>query len=423
MFKSLSVRLQMTAIFLSFVGLAFGIKSYIHIKEIHEVQNIYNDDVISMFLNDLWVQIGVSVLVNCWVAFVLYQIVTKPIKMLTHTMDSITENKLDMEVPYIKQKTEIGAMARCVQIFKENAIAKFKLEENQKQEAIKNEKLRKETMLKVANDFEQGVKQIIDGLSIAARSVHSSSEGLAKVIDAVENEAVNISSATRDTSDKINSIASASEQLTSSIEHVMRKIVEATDTIDDSVKKTDSANELVENLGKVSDEIGDIIKMIQEITEKINLLALNATIEAARAGSAGKGFAVVANEVKNLATQTNSATEEITSKVKGIQFVAEQVNTALGRIKTSIYQANEATNVIKSAAEEQSKSTSEISGNMQVAANNASAINDNISGVSREAQSAKKTSIKVLEEANNMINEINNLNKQTEAFLKNVREG
>lgn len=77
-----------------------------------------------------------------------------------------------------------------------------------------------------------------------------------------------------------------------------------------------SANQTIPRLGDSSVEIGQVIKVITSIAQQTNLLALNATMGAARAGEAGKGFAVVANEVKELAKQTASATEEIGRSVE-----------------------------------------------------------------------------------------------------------
>lgn len=422
LFKSLSFRLQSTAVFLSFVGVAFGIKSYLHIKEVSASFGAQGKDITELFFNDLWIQIALSILVNILVGIVIYQITTKPIKKLGDAMKLIAENNTEITVPYTKEKTEIGSMARKVEVFKENAINKKELEKRQGMEAERNKKEKKEMMDNIANSFEQGVQQIITSLSSSSSQMFSSSENLEKVIKTMQTEASNINLATEEASVKINSVASASEEMTSSVNEIVTQINKATSTINEGVEKAEHANQSVENLDKVSAEIGTIINIILAITGKINLLALNASIEAARAGDAGKGFAVVANEVKNLATQTSKATEEITEKIEKIQMVAKEVHDALESISTSIFQAKEFTTIIEHTANEQSRTAKEISKNMQQAATNVSVINGNIAEVANETNYAGEASHEVLIAAKNVSGDLETLQKQTVSFMNKIKE-
>jgi len=422
LFKSLSFRLQMTTIFLSFVGIAFGIKSYMHIKEVAASFGSQGEAITALFYNDLWIQIALSVLVNALVGLVIYQIATKPIKKLGDAMKMLAENNTEINVPYTHEKTEIGSMARKVEIFKENAINKKALEKSQEIDAERNRKDKKETMDNLANSFDQGVQQIITNLSSASSQMFGSSEHLETIIKTMQKEAGNINIATEQTSVKINSVASASEELTTSVNEIVNQINKATSTINEGVRKAESANVSVANLDKVSSEIGTITSIIQEITGRINLLALNASIEAARAGEAGKGFAVVAGEVKNLASQTSKATEEITDKIKNIQIVAKEVHDALESISTSIFQAKEFTSIIEHTAKEQSRTAGEISQNMQQAASNISVISGNIAKVAEETNTAGEASYEVLIGAKNVSSDLGRLQTQTQSFMNDIRK-
>src|SRR3546814_7043839 len=100
-------------------------------------------------------------------------------------------------------------------------------------------------------------------------------------------------------------------------------------------RATDRARETgatVDGLAQAASKIGEVVNLITEIASQTNLLALNATIEAARAGEAGKGFAVVASEVKNLATQTAQATEDISAQIAAIQAATQSSVAAIGGI-------------------------------------------------------------------------------------------
>jgi len=111
-----------------------------------------------------------------------------------------------------------------------------------------------------------------------------------------------------------------------------------------------------------------MIAVITSIAEQTNLLALNATIEAARAGEAGKGFAVVANEVKELAMETATATEQISARISAIQNETSETTIAIGSIAAVIARINDMQSTIGAAVEEQTATTQEIARNVAEAA-------------------------------------------------------
>ena len=154
----------------------------------------------------------------------------------------------------------------------------------------------------------------------------------------------------------------------------------------EAVKVADDTSATVNKLGESSVEIGNVIKVITSIAQQTNLLALNATIEAARAGEAGKGFAVVANEVKELAKQTATATEDISQRIEAIQKDTGGAVDAIGRIGEIINRINDIQNTIASAVEEQTATTNEIARSANEAATGSTEIARNVSSVSKAAQ-------------------------------------
>ncbi len=170
--------------------------------------------------------------------------------------------------------------------------------------------------------------------------------------------------ATGQVSDKMKVMASAVDQLNSSIGEVAKSAEQAARVAADAAQLTGASNASIGQLGAAAREIGKVIEVIQDIAEQTNLLALNATIEAARAGDAGKGFAVVATEVKELAKQTASATEDIRKRIEHIQGSAETAVETIGSIAGVIDQVNGLSRTIASAVEEQSVTTREIASNV-----------------------------------------------------------
>ena len=161
------------------------------------------------------------------------------------------------------------------------------------------------------------------------------------------------------------SVAAAIEEMSASISEISKNMQlskeAAMGILNDSTQSSAAAAQLSSSM-KVME---NVVQLINNIAGQVNLLALNATIEAARAGEAGKGFAVVAAEVKNLATQTTKATEDIARQIQEVQIVSEKVAES---IQTIVASANNVTQYIvgvASAIEEQSAVTQEISGNTQ----------------------------------------------------------
>ena len=155
--------------------------------------------------------------------------------------------------------------------------------------------------------------------------------------------------------------------------------------------KTDSR---IAELSQAATRIGDVVALITAIAEQTNLLALNATIEAARAGEAGRGFAVVASEVKQLASQTAKATEEIGAQVASMQTATSESVAAIKEIGGTIGRISEIATAIASAVEEQDSVTKDIARNVQQAAAGTSQVVAHIGEVNRGANETGSASAK-----------------------------
>lgn len=200
-------------------------------------------------------------------------------------------------------------------------------------------------------------------------------------------QANTVSTATEQVNRGLQTVATATEQMSASIREIAKNATEAAKVADNAMKTAQETNIIVAKLGESSAEIGQVIKVITSIAQKTDLLALNATVEAARAGEVGAGFAVVANEVKELAKQTASATEDISGKIEKIQGDAKGAVGAIGQISGVIGQVNNISGTIATAVEEQSATTTEMSRSVAEAARGAGEVAHNIQGVAEAARS------------------------------------
>ena len=145
---------------------------------------------------------------------------------------------------------------------------------------------------------------------------------------------------------------------------------------DEAAAAAKEARANVDRLRESSAAIGNVVNLIAQIARQTTLLALNSTIEAARAGEAGRGFAVVATEVKALAVQTQSATEEITKKIEALQKDAAGSADAVHRISQAIEAIRPVFENVNGAVAEQNRTTGEMSDNAASASHFIVAVGD-----------------------------------------------
>ncbi|HER27089.1 MAG TPA: hypothetical protein ENI69_08270, partial [Rhodospirillales bacterium] len=199
-------------------------------------------------------------------------------------------------------------------------------------------------------------------------------------------------------------------------------VTQSTKITGEAVTAAGRADEMVQGLAMSAQKIGEVVEMITDIADQTNLLALNATIEAARAGESGKGFAVVASEVKNLATQTTKATEEIAGQINNIQGATQESVLAIQDITKTIDQISEISSAIAAAVEEQGAATTEIARNVEQAAAGTGEVSSNIQGVTQSADEAGANSTQVLDAANELSQQSVLLKTEVDKFMEQVRK-
>lgn len=235
-----------------------------------------------------------------------------------------------------------------------------------------------------------GIANSANSLSEASRTLSSTSQNISTTTQQTSVQVVKVSKAAEQISADVKTVADAATHMSATVSGISLNTDQATAVATKANQITNETNAIVKQLAESSAGIGGVIKTITSIAEQTNLLALNATIEAARAGDAGKGFAVVANEVKELAKETATATEEISKRITAIQNDSISVTGSISSVSDIIEQINQLQITVASAVGEQTIATQEISRTVTETARGSHEISVNISAV---AAAAEKTSV------------------------------
>ncbi|SMF43280.1 methyl-accepting chemotaxis protein [Tistlia consotensis] len=313
------------------------------------------------------------------------RLIGRPLAVITGAMSRLAAGELETEVPERERGDDVGEMARAVQVFKDNALEVQALRQRQQEDEARNAEARRADLLAMAEELEGSIKAVVDGLKGATETMQRHVNAIAEAIEGSARQISAAGSASEEASANVQAVAGAAEELTASIAEIGRQAQESLRMTEEAVTTTNGTNEQIQSLARAAERIGEVVNLISEIAEQTNLLALNATIEAARAGEAGKGFAVVASEVKNLATQTAKATDEISQQIGAIQSETSQSVAAIETVTGIVGKVSEIAGHISGSVSEQSSATDEIVRNISEAAVGTEEVSRNVVGASQVA--------------------------------------
>lgn len=344
----------------------------------------------------------------------------KRISAMANTMRALAEGNSDVNLGFTPGNDEIGDMARSVDVFRQNAKERTRLEAETETERRMKEK-RSAAVESLIQAFEDASADALGQVSAAANQMETAARTMSSTAAATTGKSAAVAHASEGASQNVQTVAAAAEEMVSSIGEISQQISRSTQIAGSAVDQVERTNGDVQRLDEAAKSIDDIVGLINDIAEQTNLLALNATIEAARAGEAGKGFAVVASEVKALASQTGAATQNISQHISGIQNATAKAVEAMSSIGGTIHEMSEIATAIAAAMEEQRAAAGEITRSAQEAADGTRDVFTNIQEVDRATSETGESAGEVLEASLAVSRQSETLKSSVEQFLTEVR--
>ncbi len=366
--------------------------------------------------------VGLTVLLAMMtvIAVLVARNITRPIARLNADMARMQAGERELAIHGAERADELGAMARSLDHFRLGLAEADRLAAEQRRH--QEDRLREaERLERLVAEFDRHIEAVAEQLAGAASGLRGNAEQMSSIASQTENHVLSVARASEGASENVQAVAAATEELTASISEIGRQMTGSTEMAERAVTDVRRTAGIIADLSGAAQQVGDIVRMITDIASQTNLLALNATIEAARAGEAGKGFAVVAQEVKQLASQTAKATEDITAKVAEIQLATDHTVRAIGGIGTIVTHIEENISAVAAAVEEQNAATAEIGRNVRQAADGTDQVSHNASLVGTEAGRAGAMAKEVLWMADALKQNADGLRSDVADFIGKIR--
>jgi methyl-accepting chemotaxis protein len=361
-----------------------------------------------------------AILVGLVLSWLIGLSITRPLKQLRSAMKRLAAGETSVEIPVFAARHEIGAMAKTVLVFRDNAIERERLAAKEAQSHKAREE-RSASIEETIATFERSVDAALAEVRGAVKRLDEAAFTLNGAADVVTEEAQSAEQRVGAASRNVTAVATAAEELSASIAEVSAQAASSDEVSNRAVAQAKRTVDAMADLAGAADRIGKVVGLIRAIAGQTNLLALNATIEAARAGEAGRGFTVVASEVKSLADQTAKATEEIATQINAIQATADGAVSAIDEVNAIISEMSGIARSVAGAVNSQNLAVANIAEEVSRASAEARSGAEamiRVAGCSTDAR-ATAGDVKVL--AERLAGEARNLDDGIRAFLAQVR--
>jgi methyl-accepting chemotaxis protein len=344
-----------------------------------------------------------------------------PLRQLADVMVKLVGGDYSVKVPAMASRDEVGDIARSTETFRTSLAEAETLRRSSEDTDNANASRLRTQRQAIADQFQAKMGALAQAISKSSGDVSEAASRLAATAEETARQTEAVSGASSEAAYNVQTAAAATEEMNMSVSEINGQVIRAAHVAADASGEAERTEAEIRALSQAAEGINVVVNLIQSIASQTNLLALNATIEAARAGEAGRGFAVVASEVKQLATQTARATEDISRKVAEIQSATGRTVESISHIVATISDIRAISTHVASAVEQQGAATSEIASNTARAAEGTGQVTENILGVARAAEMTGQASTQLMTLSASLTQQSSDLQHEVQAFIKDLR--
>ena len=346
--------------------------------------------------------------------------IARPLRAVSDAIQRLSRG--DHTLPVVKpSRDEIGAIWASMQVFSETMQDAERLRQEHERMGTEAMTLKRAEMAGLADRFQGSIGGLVDHLAGAAAGMERTAAAMAGNAEHTGAQSQAVTRAAETTAHNVEAVAAATEELAATASEIGVQVTQTSTAAESAVEAARRTRTSVQALARSADGIGQVVSLISTIAGQTNLLALNATIEAARAGEAGRGFAVVATEVKDLATQTAKATEEIAGQIAAMRAATQEAVAAIEEIGGTIEQVHGIALGVAAAVEEQQLATQEIARSVSEAASGTRSVTETMALVMDAARQTGASAAEVLDAAADIARRSNGLGGEVAGFVAQVR--
>jgi methyl-accepting chemotaxis protein len=385
---------------------------------------IFIDDVNALFMRRaelVLILLVAGLAIGIGLTISIGRLITRPLNRTVTALEGLADGHYDADVTAESGRTEIGRLTTAFVRFREQLKESEALRASQAAAEKQAEEDRRATVLKFASDFEAAVGSVVESLAHEVDQTSNTAADLTQSSQASAAGTQRVNHAAASVADNVQTVAAAATELKASISEIGRQIDMARGVVQQTQSRSSQTEAQVGMLADKVKAIGSVVDIINDIAAQTNLLALNATIEAARAGEAGKGFTVVASEVKALANQTTSATEEIRQNIEAVRQATQEAVVSVREIAAAVVDLEMTTSTIAAAVEQQNAATAEISRNSDITANETREISQVIAEMATAVGATDQSARSVADSSAAMRQKSDTMRSEVRSFLQRIR--